>query len=634
MGRALALMLRALAALALAALASTAAPAAAAPSDAPPGAWPSAGREAARGDVYVLRLDALPDSLRAEASPAGPADSSRLWSGPELESAALRIRDLLARRGDAAAVVRLTLARGRGDVPGSAVLSMSRAPSTAASATTPAGSTAVAATAPASAGLVVNASPPLPVPLGDSLASAYRAASRGAASIDGIAAGLSAARDVLIEAGYYAAEVGLDSLAVEEGSARAHIRVAPGPPAVVEVLELPGATATRPSTAATIAGLRPGARITPARLAEARERLTGSGLFTSVGDPRLAAGTTPGGARVVIPVEEERSSRFEGALGVAREGGVTGLVDLALGNIAGSGRAAGLRWFGPGNGRSEFAARYREPALFGRRVDATLALEAQVADSLFTQTRWSLAVGSRAGPGTRASLALVRSGSVFSGLARGSSATWSLAGQAAVDRLHPAINPTRGFRAAATAEGGSRQERFPGLPAARRRLFRGDVALEGAFAQGPRRAVVVGARGRGAFLGGDVFPAEELFFLGGTEGLRGHRDRAFAGSRVASASIEHRWITDERGGRLYLFADAARHDFAAKLGAGTVPLSPSSGGAGASLARTVLSPGWEFGYGAGLKTRMASGLVGLELGFAPGEPLRRSTIHVRYASTW
>ena len=626
-------MARVLVSLALAALAFLSAPALASPSGALPIAGGSAGRATA-GDVYVLRLDALPDSLRAEVSASGSADSSRRWSGPELESAALRLRDFLARRGDAAAVVRLTLVRGRGDIPGSAVISLSRGAASRPDVTLSGlRSTESSPTArSASSGLALNASPPLPAPLGDSLAAAYRAVSRDAVSVDGIAAGLSAARDVLIDAGYYAAEVGLDSLAVEDGAARAHIRVVPGPPAVVEALELPGATATRPSAAAAIAGLRVGSRLTPARLAEARERLAGSGLFTSVGDPRLAAGTTPGGARVVIPVEEERSSRFEGALGVAREGGVTGLVDLALGNIAGSGRAAGLRWFGPGNGRSEYAARYREPSLFGRRADATIALEAQVADSLFTQTRWSLAVGLRPGPGTRASLALVRSGSVFSGLARGSSATWSLAGHAAVDRLRPAINPTRGFRAAATAEGGSREERFPGLPASRRGLFRGDVALEGAFPGGPRRAVVVSARGRGAFLGGDAFPAEELYFVGGSEGLRGHRDRAFAGSRVAAASIEHRWITDDNGGRLYLFTDAARHELGATLHNGVISLAPSSGAG--SLARTVLSPGWEFGYGAGLRTKMASGLVGLELGFAPGEPFRRATIHVRYASTW
>lgn len=566
---------------------------------------------------YLLRAESLPDSLRAELSTA-PSDSSRRWTGPELEAAALRLRDFLARRGDAAATVRMVLARGVGSLPGVATIEVTRS------------------------GAQTNAEPawniasPLPPALSDSLATAYRAACPRRVSTDGIAAGLSAARDVLIEAGYFGAEVGLDSLASSDGVTRAHLRVIPGSPATFESLELPGATATRPSAAAGIAGLRSGMRITPAVLAQSRERLAAAGIFTAVGDPRLVAGSIPGGARVVIPVEEERASRFEGALGVAREGGVTGLVDLALGNIAGSGRSAGLRWYGPGGGRSEYAAHYREPSLFGWRADGTISLEAQVADSLFTQTRWSLAFGARPSARTHASLALVRSGSVFSGLALGSSATWSLAGQATLDGLHPALNPTGGGRISLGAEAGRRVDRFPGLPLDRRGLFRGEVKAEAAATLGTRRVLYASARGAGVFLPGETFPAEELAFVGGSEGLRGHRDRAFAGSRIASVTLEHRWITDARGGRLYLFTDAARHDLDARLAAGSVALPPSltTGGAAVSLARTVLSPGWEFGYGAGLRTRMASGLVGLELGMAPGEPLRRATIHVRYASTW
>ena len=66
----------------------------------------------------------------------------------------------------------------------------------------------------------------------------------------------------------------------------------------------------------------------------------------------------------------------------------------------------------------------------------------------------------------------------------------------------------------------------------------------------------------------------------------------------------------------------------------TTPVRILSVGAAASLARTELNPGWEVGYGAGLKTRMASGVAGLELGLAPGAALRQATIHVRYASSW
>jgi outer membrane protein assembly factor BamA len=617
----LARTLRSLAALAAAALALAPRVACAAADSGP--ATPST--------EYRLSIEALPESLRAPIGlgtglGAGLADSARRWSGPDLESAALRLRDFLASRGDVAATVRLALTRGEGSAPGRARIEVTRigAPEIA------------AAAAPAEA--VLHATTPIPAALADSAAAAYRGASRGRGSVDGIAAGLSAARDALIDAGYYAAEIALDSLQVGSGAPRAHLRVAAGPPAIFEAMELPGATATRPTAAARVAGLDRGARLTPAILADTRERLVSSGLFEQVGDPRLTPGSLPGGAKVVVPVVEERSSRFEGAIGIAREGGVTGLIDLALGNIAGSGRSAGLRWFGPGDGRSEYAARYREPALFGSRADAALSLEAQVADSLFTQTRWSAEVGFAPAGATRASLAIRKSGSTYSGLARGSSSTWSLAARGSVDRLRPLQNPTRGFRAALTAEAGRRSDQIPGIGTGseRRGLFRGHASAEGVVALSPRRVLAASARATGAFLPGGDFPAEELAFVGGSEGLRGHRDRAFGGSRVAALSLEQRWITDDRGGRLYLFADAARHDLAGALAAGSVALPPSleSGGAAPSLARTVLSPGWEFGYGAGLRTRMASGLVGLELGFAPGEPLRRATIHVKYASTW
>ncbi|MGE5179123.1 MAG: BamA/TamA family outer membrane protein [Bacteroidota bacterium] len=581
---------------------------------------------------YRLRLDAFPDSLRGELTGA-TIDSTRGWSGPDLEGAALRIRDALARRGDPAAVVRLVLARGKGSAPGTAWIEVIGP----GSGVTP--ESAAATSSPRVpvvpwADPVWLSVPPLPVALADSASSAYRRASRGGVSVDAVAAGLSAARDVLIDAGYYGAEITLDSIAVERGAPRPHLHVAAGAPAVFEGIDLPGATATHPSAAATLAGLRPGARVTPAVLVAARERLEASGLFVQVGAARVAPGSMPGRARVVVPVVEERSSRFEGALGVAQGGGVTGLLDLALGNIAGSGRSAGLRWFGPGQGRSEYALRYREPALLKSRVDATLALEAQVADSLFTQTRWSASFGAGPAGGERATLALVRTGSVYSGLARGSSGTWSLATRGSIDRLRPLLNPLHGFRVEVGAEAGRRSERYPGVAAESRGLARADVALEGAFALAPGRVLAASVRGAGTFLSKGGFPAEELRFVGGSEGLRGHADRAFGGSRVATFSLEQRWITDDRGGRVYLFADAARHDLLGALEAGTAAIAAPVAGTASSLARTVLSPGWEFGYGAGLRTRMASGLVGLELGFAPGEPLRRGTIHVRYASTW
>ena len=581
----------------------------------------------ARGALgrYALRVEGCSDTLRARFGIDSLA-IARLWDGADLEPLALRMRDHLAVGGEWGATVRLTLHPGAGSEPGTACLVLIRdaAPS---AATTPS-----PLVPPARTTAVIDGADALAA----DLAAAFSAGNRGASSAAAVADGLVAVRDALIARGYYDAAVSVDSLSTSGAALRVHLRVRSGEPTTFEAVELAGATVTKPKSAAAIAGLRPGRTVTPAGLTEARDRLEGSGLFRTVGDPRVAPGTTPGRARVVIPVEEATTSRFEGAIGVADEAGVTGLVDLSLGNIAGTGRAAGLRWAGAGDGRADYAARYREPALFGRAVDVTLALDAQVAESLFTHARWSLEAGARIGGGGRASLSLARSGITYSGLARGASETWSLAGRVAIDRLRPARNPVRGFSAGLGAELGRRMESYPGFPKLRRELTRGDGSVAALAPLGERRALYGAVRVEGISLPGGDFPAEELRFVGGSEGLRGHRDRAYGGERILAGTIEHRWIGDEQGGRVYLFADAARHTFGRVLAAGTASLSGTIGGDGAaaSLARTVLRSGWDFGYGAGLKSRVASGLVGLELGLAPGEPLRRATIHLRYASHW
>jgi hemolysin activation/secretion protein len=196
--------------------------------------------------------------------------------------------------------------------------------------------------------------------------------------------------------------------------------------------------------------------------------------------------------------------------------------------------------------------------------------------------------------------------------------------------MSPRQNPTRGVSAGLGAEVGSRKERYPGLPEASRSLLRGAVSLATVASLGGPRVLYGAVRAEQVSLSGADFPSEELLYLGGSEGLRGHRDRAFGGNRIAGVTLEHRWLTDPKGGRAYFFVDGARHSLDAPLSSGVV----AAPGGSTTLARTVLSDGWELGYGAGLKTPVASGVAGVELGLAPGAALREATIHVRYASRW
>jgi len=576
-------------------------------------------REAA--PKYSLSAEGIPDSLfRDEAAGL----FARLWERGEIEALAARVRDRMLRQGRYDAALRLTIVDGSGTAPGAAALTLRPLLQAGGDVERPepriVGPPRVVA-------VIAGGAPAAGLP---DPARSFDRGCRGDAGPAGIASGIAAIRDDAVAAGRYAAAVSVDSVARVGDEVRVHLSFDPGSPVVVEELEIPGATVTRPGAAAAISGLKPGRRITPALLVDARERLIGSDLFATVGEARVVPGREPGRARVLIPVEESNVSHFEGALGVTRDGGLTGLIDLGLGNIAGSGRTAGARWAGLGEGRATYALRYREPALLGKPIDGSFSLDADVADSLFTQTRWALALGGRPAPRARGSMAFARSGTVYSGLGRGSSETWSVIGRIEWLGLTPQANPASGIAAALELESGNRTERYPGIPEARRGLLRGKASLASAASLGGPRVLYGSVRAERVTLGAGDFPADELRYVGGSEGLRGHRDRAFAGNEIVVFNLEQRWITDPRGGRAYFFLDAARHQLDAPVTAGVA----GGLGAAASLARTELSPGWELGYGAGLRTRMASGFAGLELGLAPGAALREATIHVRYASSW
>lgn len=581
--------------------------------------------DAPSGARYVLRVEGVPDSL-VTAIAGGEDPVGRLWSRDELETQASRLRDALLslRRYDA--TVRLARIEGEGTEPGRAILAV--VPGSGAGPAPAAG-----VSVPAARGVAaVRAVPHVGTSDARVAAAAEAAFTRGArasASAEAIASGLAAVRDLAVSEGRYASAVSVDSIVPCGDEVHVHLTLDAGPPVRFDALDLPGASVTRPKSAAAIAGLKTGATVTPELLAGARERLQGSGLFALVGEPRVVAGAEPGRARVVIPVEESNASHFAGAVGVAQGEGITGTIDLGLGNIGGTGRAAGARWAGFGDGRSLYALRYREPALLGKPVDASFALDADVADSLFSQTRWSLAFGGRLAPRARAGATVTRSEAFYTGPYRGSSATWSWRGSLAWEGLAPASNPRGGFASSLELETGSRSERYPGFPETKRTLLTGRATAAAAASLGGSRVLYAAARAERVSLGSGDFPAEELRYLGGSEGLRGHRDRAFAGSRIVAATIEHRWLTDARGGRAFLFLDAGGHALDAPVSTGVAAL-----GASTSLARTELSDGWDFGYGAGLQARMASGLMGLTLGLRPGAALREGTLHLRYASTW
>ncbi|MHB8080388.1 MAG: BamA/TamA family outer membrane protein [Candidatus Krumholzibacteriia bacterium] len=372
-------------------------------------------------------------------------------------------------------------------------------------------------------------------------------------------------------------------------------------------------------------GLTPGAPYRESDLARARERLEARGLWQEVGEPLVHtanAADTVGVFWPIVPVP--RPNRFTAVIGLSRRdagdtGGATatggsrlsGQVDLLLPNLAGTGRKLALAWTDDGRGRSRLGFSYLEPLAFGTPLDLEGSLANEVEQASYTRFTADL----------RARLAVKGAWGLEFGLGRDRgtypegiwSATRRLRARAAVlrQRGDPGRSGWGGQFGLETArrQAVARVDTAAGAPVSpaggtdvRQSLL--DLAWNGeAFLTS---TLSLAARGAFAEVRGDggPFPLTEQYRFGGARTLRGYREGAFHGDRVAYGSLELRIGRPYRS-RLYTFFDLGYFRFAAAEATVEDP------------GRIVSHSGTPRGFGLGLETRTAGGDVSLAIGL-PG----------------
>jgi outer membrane protein assembly factor BamA len=284
----------------------------------------------------------------------------------------------------------------------------------------------------------------------------------------------------------------------------------------------------------------------------ARRRLEQVGLFASAGEPRVEL-RPAGGVRVVLPVEETKHNRVEGAVGYSgRTRAVTGLVDLQLGNFLGTGRRFAVRWERQQKDQSRLRLEARDPLLRPLPVGARLSLEQEVRDSTYTT----------------AVLELLGEASLARDFTALAGAEWrrSVLGHEPAER-HRRVSSVFGGRwdtrrpgawsggrlETTYRSGRTRVRPAGGGPEASLRLDRAEVLTERFVGQGAfvvRMGLVAAAVSQA-----DSLPPSEALRFGGTANLRGFADESFAARRYATGQLELGPAWPEA--RAYVFLDAA-----------------------------------------------------------------------------
>jgi len=388
-------------------------------------------------------------------------------------------------------------------------------------------------------------------------------------------------------------------------------------------------------------GLSPGAPYRESDLARARDRLLARGVWQEVGEPLIhtaGAADTVGVHWPVVPVP--RPNRFSAVLGLSRRdpgdsgaataGGsrLSGQVDLLLPDLAGSGRRLALAWTDDGRDRSRLGFSYLEPLAFGTPLDLEGTLTHEVEQESYTRFSADL----------RARLAVAGAWGLEFGLGRDRgtypvgdlSGTSRLRARAALLRRRgdPGRSGWAGQFGLETArrQAVARVDTAAGAPVtpvggteARQSLL--DLAWSGeAFLTSTLSVAVRGAFAEVRGDGGPV-PLAEQYRFGGARTLRGYREGAFHGERIAHGSLEIRIGRPYRS-RLYTFFDLGYFRYVAA--AATV------GDPGA----TVRQEGTPRGFGLGLETRAAGGDVSLAIGLPGRWNFDAALLHVALLQTF
>jgi len=338
---------------------------------------------------------------------------------------------------------------------------------------------------------------------------------------------------------------------------RMRISVREGPLTRLEKLVVGDSVRTKTRTLSRMTGLSAGMVYNQSLLTSARARLLRSGYFSYVSEPILQAGSSADEVSVAFDLDERSLNSISGALGLSREGRVSGQAGLTLRNIAGSAREASFLWEGTDEGYSDFNLYYREPWVIGLPPACEVTIGQTVEDTLWIKRQgtvsleWELSSGvfgtlgystTRVIPGENIeSIAATRSEEGWGEFA------WERRGESRLFITGYSARLRAGYETRRSLESGNT------MPVVR-------LGFQGRRGFSLTRRVLFDIHGswNRIISGKGELSQPELVWLGGTTSVRGYRDRQFRSDIIGWVRSEWSYSIDQASGA-FVFTDAGYH---------------------------------------------------------------------------
>ena len=390
----------------------------------------------------------------------------------------------------------------------------------------------------------------------------------------------------------------------------------------IDKIEVNGNTSTKDYVITRELRIEEGEEYSQQKIENLPRRLNKLRYFDPVPVPQFYIDSQNNGV-LLVNVKERNTNNFDGVIGYVpaakdnESGYVTGLVNVTLRNIFGTGRAAAIRWQKLTRESQELELKYLEPWLFGYPFNLNAELFQRIQDTTYVQRRLGGAleflatedISASAFISTEEIIPTERTIPVFT-VYNSSSLTTGLALR--IDFRNDPIASTSGFLFETSYSFTNKEINGPEeyvTPETETDINLQRVTIGfGAFYEiFSRNVIAVNLNGKE--LSGPFFEQSDLWRFGGTRTVRGYREEQFLASRIAWANLEYRLMITQRS-YAFIFFDSGYYFLEA---------DPDRG--------IAQNEDYIFGYGLGITVETAIGLLGVSFALAQGDSFSEGKIH-------
>ena len=394
-----------------------------------------------------------------------------------------------------------------------------------------------------------------------------------------------------------------------------------GPQLRLEEIKVEGNDITKAKVIIRECRIKTGEIFSQKKVARIRTRLLKLGYFESVEEPEVYLDSGNRGG-LLIRVKEGKASKLDGVLGYNPEtetekGYFTGLLDLSLGNLLGTGRSLAAHWEKRDQRTQELFFHYKEPWVAGLPINIGFGFDQLIQDTTYVQRDWQMNFElpiseglSAFTRGHRIEITPDSLGSVMFGLPN--SRTLSIAFGLDYDTRDDRLNPRKGIWYNTTLEVGKKKNLGPESIIEQYQLKKDidnkriTLDFEWHFPLFRWQVLSMMVHGRQIKSNESLIPLTDQYRFGGARTMRGYRENQFRGAQVAWTNLEYRYLLGRRS-RVFIFLDSGYYS------------REEEGGR---------KEGYKLGYGLGLRLETGLGIMGIDYGLGEGDGLFNGKVHV------